>query len=54
VQTKILKEEGLLIIDNIAIVLDGERAEVSRDGVYQFTSSNWDEIEDYLRENNLV
>ena len=41
-------------MSNIEIVWDGFGTEVSKDGEYQFTATNWHEVKDYLIENEIV
>lgn len=50
-----LKNEGEVKVNNISIVLDGiDEAEVCIDDQYQFTASNWYEVEEFLLENGIT
>jgi hypothetical protein len=50
-----LRINGEVTINNINIVLNGiGEAEVSKNDQYEFTATNWCEVEDYLIENNII
>jgi len=52
---KTLKNEGEVKVNNISIVLDGiGEAEICKDDQYQFTASNWYEVEEFLLENGIT
>ena len=49
-----LRTEGECKIGNIEIVLDGiGECEITKDNQYEFTATNWYEVEDYLIENEI-
>jgi hypothetical protein len=49
-----IKEDGEVKVNNIEIVWYEFGTEVSKDGEYQFTATNWHEVRDYLIENEIV
>jgi len=50
-----LKTEGECKIGNIEIVLDGiGECEITKDNQYEFTTTNWYEVEDYLIEEGII